>query len=415
MTVPVIIIGAGAAGIGAGLKLKALNVPFIIVEAKSRVGGRAYTDKSSLSFNWDQGCSWFHCAGVNPLLNWADKLGTTYATEDQSSNSAFLINGNWLDKDEGKSIYKYIQDQFNAIYDNAQQGKDIPISKISSGESRNALIAKEMMTLMCSEEPKFTSAFGYADYEDTDKNLVVTSGYGDLIQRMAVGLPVSINTIVTAIRYHKTDLKVHTNIGELDAKAVIVTASTNALHSGQIDMPRGSVCEVLEALEGTPCGTYEKVAIELDNYPFDPSELESIWLQTNYHSEPIYFQILGHKKPVLIAHIAGRKARKLILDGNGKLEHFATEHLISAFGANIRKSIKRAAETAWQTDPFIQGGYSYAKIGAAENRRKMIQIETDRIVFAGEAFSLQWYGTAHGAYQSGQDVAEKLMAQLAHS
>ena len=91
------------------------------------------------------------------------------------------------------------------------------------------------------------------------------------------------------------------------------------------------------------------------------------------------------------------------------------EHLISAFGSNMRKSIKRVAETAWQTDPFIQGGYSYAKIGAAENRRKMTQIETDRIVFAGEAFSLQWYGTAHGAYQSGQDVAEKLVAQLAQS
>ena len=92
MTLPVIIIGAGVAGIGAGLKLKARNVPFIIVEAKSRVGGRAYTDKSSFSFNWDQGCSWFHCADANPLVNWANKLGTTYATEDQSSNSAFLIN-----------------------------------------------------------------------------------------------------------------------------------------------------------------------------------------------------------------------------------------------------------------------------------------------------------------------------------
>ena len=415
MTLPVIIIGAGVAGIGAGLKLKARNVPFIIVEAKSRVGGRAYTDKSSLSFNWDQGCSWFHCADANPLVNWANKLGTTYATEDQSSNSAFLINGNWLDKNEEESIHKYIRDQFNAIYDTARQGKDVPISKICSGESSNALIAKEMITLMCSEEPKFISALGYTDYEDTDKNLVVTSGYGDLIQRMSVGLPIRTNAIVSAIRYHKTDLKVFTSIGELDAKAVIVTASTNALHSGQIDMPKSSTCEVLEALEGTPCGTYEKVAIELDNYTFDPSELESVWIQTNYQSEPLYFQILGNKKPVLIAHIAGRKARKLILDSKDRLEHFALDYLISAFGSSIRKSIKRVAKTSWQTDPFIQGGYSYAKIGAAENRRKLLQIETDRIVFAGEAFSLLWHGTAHGAYQSGQDTAEKLMAQLAYS
>ena len=414
MTLPIIIIGAGAAGIGAALKLKVLNVPFIIVEAKGRVGGRAYTDKSSFSFNWDQGCSWFHCADVNPLVKWADKLGTTYADEDRSRNFSFLINGNWLDKNQSKSVHTYICDQFKAIYDTAQQGKDIPISKISLGECRNALIAKEMITLMCSEDPKFTSALGYADYENTDKNLIVTSGYGDLIQRMSVGLPIRKNTIVTAIRYHKTDLRVCTNIGELDAKAVIVTASTNVLQSGQIDMPKGSACEVLKALEGTPCGTYEKVAIELDNYPFDPSELESVWLQTNVQSKPLYFQILRNKKPVLIAHIAGRKARELILDGNGRLEDLALEYLISAFGSSMRKSIKRMAETAWQTDPFIRGGYSYAKTGAAENRRKMIEIETDRIEFAGEAFSLPWHGTAHGAYQSGQDVAEKLVARLAH-
>ena len=52
----------------------------------------------------------------------------------------------------GKIGSKDIFDQFNAIYDTAQQGKDIPISKISSGESSNALIAKEMITLMRNEK-----------------------------------------------------------------------------------------------------------------------------------------------------------------------------------------------------------------------------------------------------------------------
>ncbi len=410
MTLPVIIIGAGAAGIGAGLKLKALKVPFLIVEAKSRVGGRAYTDKCSLSYNWDQGCSWFHCADVNPLVNWADKLGATYESIDQSSDFAFLLNGSWLDSDQQKSVHKYITDEFSAIYNSARQGKDIPISKILSKDSSKALIVEEAVTLMCSVEPKFASALGYADYDDTENNVIVTSGYGDLIQRMATDLPIRKNTIVSAIRYQKTGVRVCTNIGDIDAKAVIVTASTNVLCSGQIDMPKGSACEVLDALAGTPCGTYEKVAIEMIKYPFDPSELASIWLQTNHQAKPIFFEILGNKKPVLIAHIAGQTARELILSGKGEMENFALEHLISAFGSSFQKSIQGVGKTAWQTDPFIQGAYSYAKTGAAVNRRKMLQIDTDRIVFAGEAFSLPWYGTAHGAYQSGQDVAGKLLA-----
>ena len=87
-----------------------------------------------------------------PFGKLGEQFGTAYATEDQSSNSAFLINGNWLDKDQGKSVHKYIYDQFNVIYDTTQQGKDIPMSKISSGESSNALIAKEMITLMRNEK-----------------------------------------------------------------------------------------------------------------------------------------------------------------------------------------------------------------------------------------------------------------------
>jgi len=42
----------------------------------------------------------------------------------------------------------------------------------------------------------------------------------------------------------------------------------------------------------------------------------------------------------------------------------------------------------------------------------MISLDTGLITFAGEAFSLPWFGTAHGAYQSGKDVASKLAQRL---
>ena len=42
----------------------------------------------------------------------------------------------------------------------------------------------------------------------------------------------------------------------------------------------------------------------------------------------------------------------------------------------------------------------------------MIDLDTGVITFAGEAFSLPWYGTAHGAYQSGKDVASRLALHL---
>jgi monoamine oxidase len=52
----VVIVGAGATGIGAGLALLRLGVPFVILEAKDRTGGRAYSESSSLGHLWDHGC-----------------------------------------------------------------------------------------------------------------------------------------------------------------------------------------------------------------------------------------------------------------------------------------------------------------------------------------------------------------------
>jgi monoamine oxidase len=64
--------------------------------------------------------------------------------------------------------------------------------------------------------------------------------------------------------------------------------------------------------------------------------------------------------------------------------------------------------TSWQTNPLVQGGYSFTRPGHGEMRRKMMAADTGNIAFAGEAFSRGWYATAHGAYQSGRDAASRL-------
>lgn len=46
-SLPVIVIGAGVAGAGAARRLTENNIPVIVLEARSRMGGRIWTDKSS--------------------------------------------------------------------------------------------------------------------------------------------------------------------------------------------------------------------------------------------------------------------------------------------------------------------------------------------------------------------------------
>ena len=54
------IVGAGAAGIGAALALQEAGRPYQIFEAGSSVGGRAFTDMTTFATPFDVGCAWIH-------------------------------------------------------------------------------------------------------------------------------------------------------------------------------------------------------------------------------------------------------------------------------------------------------------------------------------------------------------------
>ncbi|MEB8387736.1 FAD-dependent oxidoreductase [Rhodobacteraceae bacterium KMM 6894] len=84
----IVIVDAGAAGIGAGLECQARGVSYLIVEASNRVGGRAHTATAGLERAWDLGCHWMHAASQNPLVRYADHLGARYAKTPGWDNSA---------------------------------------------------------------------------------------------------------------------------------------------------------------------------------------------------------------------------------------------------------------------------------------------------------------------------------------
>ena len=65
----VVIIGAGIAGITAARDLAKAGVSFIVVEARDRIGGRAYTETSTFGVPYDHGCAWLHSADKTLSLN----------------------------------------------------------------------------------------------------------------------------------------------------------------------------------------------------------------------------------------------------------------------------------------------------------------------------------------------------------
>ena len=71
--IDVIVIGAGGAGLTAAKELLAAGIGVLVLEARDRIGGRAFTD-TSLGVAWDRGCSWLHASDVNPWVAYARQL-----------------------------------------------------------------------------------------------------------------------------------------------------------------------------------------------------------------------------------------------------------------------------------------------------------------------------------------------------
>src|SRR5947209_1156855 len=75
--VDVAVIGGGAAGLAAAHELAAAGVDVLLVEARDRVGGRAWTMSEGQPCALDLGCGWLHSADVNPWVKIAEELAFT--------------------------------------------------------------------------------------------------------------------------------------------------------------------------------------------------------------------------------------------------------------------------------------------------------------------------------------------------
>src|SRR4030088_3176430 len=78
MTDPdVIVIGAGAAGLGAARRPAAAGLAVRVVEARNRLGGRAFTAHDPTGLPIELGCAWLHSADENELCAIAAQSGLT--------------------------------------------------------------------------------------------------------------------------------------------------------------------------------------------------------------------------------------------------------------------------------------------------------------------------------------------------
>ncbi|KAL8506881.1 hypothetical protein ACS0TY_017684 [Phlomoides rotata] len=426
----VIIIGAGFAGIAAARALHDAAFQVMLLESRDRIGGRVNTDYS-FGFPVDLGASWLH--GVckeNPLAPVIGRLGLPlYRTSgdnsvlydhDLESYGLFDMDGNQVPQDlvsrVGK-VFESILKETELIRQEVSEDMSIRraisiVFKRRPDLRLEGLGHKVLQWYLCRMEGWFAADSDTISLKGWDQEELLPGGHGlmvrgyrPVINTLAKGLDIRLGHRVTKIVRRNNGVKVTTEEGRtFVADAAIVAVPLGVLKSSCITFePR--LPEWKEAaINDLGIGMENKIVLHFDNVFWPNVEFLGVVADTTY--ECSYFLNLhkatGH--PVLVYMPAGQLARDIEKMSDEAAADFAFKQLqriLPNASAPIQYLVSH-----WGTDKNSLGSYSYDRVGKSHELYERLRTPVDNLFFAGEATSMDYPGSVHGAYSTGLMAAE---------
>jgi monoamine oxidase len=402
----VVIVGGGAAGIGAARTLAGRQVSTLLLEASSRLGGRAHT-QAVQGMPLDLGCGWLHSADRNAWTGIAEAAGLAVDRRTPAWGMQYRDLGfSPADQDGAGDALAEWRNRMTA-----GPASDRAADALTPGCRWNDYIAA-ITGFISGVAPEDISAADYLAYDEasTDCNWRVPSGYGALV---AGSLPSDIDTrLSTPVERVSLDgnaVLLRTAAGAVSAGVVIMTVSTAVLAGDAIRLPAG-LDPWREAARHLPLGRNEKAFLGIDGDSPFVEETQVLGSPGSRRSAGHYIRPFGW--PVIECFLGGDSARVVETDGADAVFGQAIDELAGLFGNDVRRLLQPLIVSQWAGDPYVGGGYSCALPGHAGARALLARPYEDRIFFAGEATNATDFTTAHGAHDSGVRAAGEAIAAL---
>jgi monoamine oxidase len=427
--VDVVIVGAGAAGIGAAYALQHHGISFRIVEADTRIGGRALTDTTTFrsgakgnggkAVPFDIGCAWIHAYKPDdPFADWSRKL--KYDTQAHSLGVNRLFYG----KTPFSSLMtRMVEKDEEAFIELFKKSGDVAASSVAGDWQRPMDAAATYMGPM--DMGVDFDALSTADFTamaDYEPNYLVREGYGTLIKQVGLsgGFDIALGTHVTAIDTSGAGVKVTTNKGTIAAKAVIVTVSTGVLASGAIRFTPPLPQAAQQAIDDVPMGLLVKIPLQvpgIGHYLDGIGPYDNVLDQggNGFTGDDIYFLAWPWDSDLMVGFVGGKLGWEMSRGGQKDAVAYARRKLGDLLGSNVSRHVQRGLMTPWATNKLTLGAYSAAKPGKHASRAMLAQpLFGGRLTFAGEATGPNgMFATASGAYWAGQAAATGITAAIA--
>lgn len=425
----VIVIGAGAAGLVIGNALTTSGVSNVVLEARSRVGGRVYAPAVA-GVPVDVGGMWISGPEGNPAACVINNEGLGWQAAEPIS-----LTTRGYDAVLGRSLTLaellpavVAQGEFETQY--AEIASSLPPGS-SLGDAVSAYLDGSTFTGDARRYAEF--GLNTAIEIDTAQSAGLVSlianpssalgggehfpdgTYTGLIDALKRGVDVRLDTAVSDISYDDLGVRVTTSQGTFRGSHVVVTVPLGVLKTGAMSFSPPLPPAKQSAIERLSMGQLEKVVLRYDTafWP-EPGLGNFLYLAKERGEFPLIadYTASASGAPTIVGFYCGDYGRSIA----GETDAAIVQRLVDIMGeiAGVPGIAPMASHvTRWKSDPYAGGSYSYLPVGATpDDFATLAEPVGERLLFAGEATSLSANGFVHGAVLSGIREAERLLGRV---
>ncbi len=402
------IVGAGMAGLAAAHALKWRGIPFVLVEARDRIGGRAYTDWKSLNVPVDQGCAFLHAPAGNPLTPKVTEMG--YTILRQAGPPEVYFGGNNQGAKGERALQAAYGQLTHAIGTAGEHGDDVAAADLlNSPTVWDRLAAWAVGPAEAGIELAGLSTLDWYTHigAGLGRDGLVREGLGSVVAAFGAGIPVSLSTRVKTIDWSGPGIRLDTQSGTVEADCCLITVPVGVLRDGRISMTPALPAAKQSAIAGITMGVVNKIALVFRPGSLPP--VKNTWLyqvRTDGTIADVLVRPFGYDMTVQFT--GGNLAREMELLNDADQIAFALSAVSDIFGNAVATGFSGGVVTRWARDPFSLGSHSAALPGQTHQRAELAKPVADKLYFAGEACAAAWASTLPGAFLSGRAAARAI-------
>ncbi|HEY1800379.1 MAG TPA: NAD(P)/FAD-dependent oxidoreductase [Terriglobales bacterium] len=432
MKADLIVVGGGAAGITAAIRLAKSGLRVRLLEARSRLGGRMLTaQESSADGAVELGAEFIHGrpSEIFDILK-AHKISVK-AVEGES----LRLEGGQLQSTNFFSEVDQLMEKMN------DQGPDESFAQFlerccpERNQEKVKQWARGYVTGFHAADPELISVHSLVKGMRAEEEIGghqsfrMKGGYATLLQiwekqLKEAGVHVQLGAKVKSIRWKKGDVELEMDRNGENVKytvpKVLLTLPLSLLQTGTVNfVPELSSKQ--SALDKLVMGKVIRVTLCFRERFWDDLHAgksgktlsNASFLFSGEDWFPTWWTTMPEKLPVITGWAPFHCAEQLTGKNADFIVARATETLAKILKVDL-KEINRLLASAhfhdWEADPLSGGAYSYVKAGGDSAQKGLSAPIDDTLFFAGEATDFTGHhGTVHGAIRSGNRAAEEIL------